>query len=107
MDIEELNGIIQIGELLAGKDPKIKNLTPESRVHFAMVIYSQLFNNLSISNNKLEALNTFTHYLKDFMKIRNINILSSYATLYALEPAFKDEYKQVSEEIEKIMKTNH
>lgn len=101
---DPINAVICIGELLEGNNKQIKNIGLENRIDMAIYVYASNIWTSTLSSNKLESLNIFTHYLDEFIKRRNINILSSYASLYALEPAFKEEYKKIVQTIETLMK---
>lgn len=97
LEIDELNGLIQISELI------------DTNINSAFNTYAQFFGKPVHfkSTNKITALNLFTEKLKKYMDSNNIDVLSNYATIYALEPGFKDEYNKVSKHIEECIKKQY
>jgi hypothetical protein len=89
----ELIGLIQISEII------------DSDINSAFNIYAKFFGTLVGGSDKITALNMFTEKLKKYINSNDLTILSNYASIYALEPAFKEEYAKVSNRIDEILKT--
>lgn len=80
----------------------------QTNIKSAFFIYASSFGNITTtSEHKLMALNMFTMHLKKYLDENNLEVLSDYASIYALEPAFKEEYKKVSDAIQTIIKKRY
>ena len=88
-DINELNGLIQISELI------------DTNINSAFNTYARFFGKPTRfkSSNKMTALNLFTERLKNYIDANDLEVLSNYAAIYAMEPGFGEEYDKVSKHI--------
>lgn len=90
-NLDELNVLILLEQCFDSKEWKT-----------GILYYLLKFGNKKMDDNKLTALNIFARYFEELMNT-DIDILSDLATVYTTEPAFENEYRQVCNQIDKII----
>lgn len=88
--MDEFNAMSAISEII------------ETDINQAFMIYAKYFGSLNnTSLYKTMSVDIFTHKLPKHTS--NMNVLSNYAAIYALEPTFKKEYLNVSNHIKRLL----
>lgn len=89
----ELNVLIMMGECFENENYPL-----------SLTLYLYKFGVGPMGGHKLTALNIISRYFTKLLNTNNIHILSDMATIYVDEPGFSDEYKQVCDKIQSVMK---